>query len=107
MTREQKYKAQLQALGVYREIFDPEIHTLCEMERDHQRTRKAWKAAGSPIESKLYDALTQQRRDILAHRDALFLTPRALRKVRPMVGADDQEEKQPPTILGFVRDKYA
>lgn len=107
MTREQKYKAQLQAMGIYREAFDPEIHTLAEMERDHQRTRKAWKAEGSPIDSDLYSALTQQRRDLLAHRDALGLTPKALRRFRPLGGADDAEADKPPTILGFVRDKYA
>lgn len=109
MSREMTYKEQLKALGLYRSVFDPEIRMLADMERDHQRTRKAWIAAGRPVEGDLYAALTQQRRDILAHRDALGLTPKGFRRLRPLVGTDAADEKipDPPTILGFVRDKLA
>lgn len=87
MAKEQQYKQQLMELGVYSPAFDAEIHTLCILEREHSRTMKAWKAtaakgdAPSPTDP-LYDVITRQRRDILAHRDALGLTPKALQRLR-------------------------
>ena len=33
---------------------------------------------------KLYTVIQQQRRDILAHREALGLTPKAFKRLRPM-----------------------
>ena len=107
MTREQKYAQQLQALGIYNTAFDPEIHTLAIMERDHQRTLKAWRAEGSDVTSELYAVIERQRRDILTHRDSLGLTPKALRRLKGIntsegTGADPV----PGTILSLVRDKY-
>lgn len=81
-TREQKYRAQLKALGIYQPAFEPELAELCELERDRQRIRKDWKAEGSPADSKLLTLLLQMRRDILTHRDALGLTPKALRRLK-------------------------
>ena len=96
MTREQKYREQMKALGVYREAFEPEINMLAMMERELQRMVKAWKAAGSPItdetatgsptSNKTLDAITAMRRDILAHRDALGLTPKGLQRLRGKEG---------------------
>lgn len=107
MTREKKYAEQLQALGVYDPAFDPEIHTLAIMERDHQRTLKAWRAEGSDVTSELYAAIERQRRDILAHRTSLGLTPQGLRRLRGATFAaertPDEEEKH--TVLGFVLGK--
>ena len=37
MSREKDIAAQLTALGVYDPAFDPEIHTLCIMERELSR----------------------------------------------------------------------
>lgn len=82
MTREQTYKAQLIDLGIYHPSFEPEIHTLAMMEREHQRTLKRWKAAEATEDSELYPVIVQQRRDILAHRDALGLTPKGLRRLK-------------------------
>lgn len=82
MTREQKYTEQLQQLGIWQPAFAPAVRTLADMERDHQRTWKAWKDEGSLIDSPLYAAVVQQRRDILQHRDALGLTPRGLRRLK-------------------------
>lgn len=82
MTREQKYVEQLMALGIYQPAFDPEIHTLAIMEREHQRTLKRWHEAGDSTDSDLYPVIVQQRRDILSHRDALGLTPKALRRLK-------------------------
>ena len=81
-TREKVYTEQLMQLGIYQPAFDPEIHTLAIMERDHQRTLKAWRAEGSSVTSELYSVIVQQRRDLLTHRDALGLTPKALRRLK-------------------------
>lgn len=81
-TREKKYIEQLMQLGIYQPAFDPEIHTLAMMEREHQRILKTWKESGSAADSDLYPIIVQQRRDILAHRDALGLTPKALRRLK-------------------------
>ena len=109
MTREQKYTQQLKALGIYDPAFDPEIHTLAEMERDHQKARKAWKAAGSDLTSEIYPVLERQRRAILEHRDALGLTPRGLRRLRSsgFSKPDDDERDAQPTVLAMVASKYA
>ena len=81
-TRKQIYTAQLKDLGIWHPAFAPEVRTLADLERDHQRTKKAWRAGGSSPDSELYPVIERQRRDILAHRDALGLTPRGLRRLK-------------------------
>lgn len=87
MTKEQIYAEQMKALGIYEEAFEPEIHTLAIMERELTRALKAWKAA-SPgganpsILSPYFKEIVALRRDILAHRDALGLTPKALQRLK-------------------------
>ena len=44
MTKEQIYAEQMRDLGIYDKAFEPEIHTLAILEREHQRTMKEWKA---------------------------------------------------------------
>ena len=109
MTREQKYIEQLQDLGIYNPAFDPEIHTLAIMERDHQRTLKQWKSQGSDVTGEIYAVIERQRRDILAHRDSLGLTPRGLRRLRgaflPADTGEDEAEK--PTVLSAILKRYA
>jgi len=106
MTREQKYVQQLQALGVYNEAFQPEIHMLAEMERDLQRARKDWIAAGRSIDSDLYEAIERLRRDILSHRQALGLTPAGLRRVRGRaIEPPEEEDEKAPTVLDLVRKR--
>ncbi len=107
MTREQKYAQQLKAMGIYEEAFEPEIHTLTIMERDHQRTLKAWKAEGSDVTSEIYAAVERQRKDILAHREALGLTPRGLRRLRSAFAIPKENSPPPSNVLQIVRDKYA
>lgn len=117
MTREQKYAQQLRQLGIYQEAFDPEIHTLAIMERELQRLMKRWKAEGSPVtdvsangsptSNKTWDAITELRRDILAHRDALGLTPKALRRLKPAVGKnEDTPEEGAGTVLEVIRGRH-
>lgn len=120
MTREQKYAAQMQRLGIYDEVFDPEIHSLCIMERDLQRLTKRWKADGCQTVEKngrgpaatdrTFDAIMTLRRQVLSTKDALGLTPKALARLkgRPVAEDTTQEEELPKvTVLGFVQDKYA
>ena len=121
MTREQNYTAQMQRLGIYDEIFAPEIHALCIMERDLQRLTKRWKADGYQTVEKngrgpaatdrTFDAIMTLRRQILAMKDALGLTPKALARLkgRPTAEAEDPDEAKAPvvSILDQVRSKYA
>lgn len=85
--KEQQYIQQLKELGIYSPAFDAEIHQLCILERELSRARKQWKATAEPGQSPLltnpaYNVITQIQRDILSHRDALGLTPKALRRLK-------------------------
>lgn len=97
-TREQVYAEQLRALGVYQPAFEPEIKTLAELERDLQRAKKAWRETAppglrpSPLDPH-YAVITNLRREILAHRDALGLTPKALRRLRERGTGDAPDER--------------
>lgn len=111
MRKEDVYKKQLESLGIYDPAFDGAIHQLCILERELSRARKQW-AATSPngaapsLSHPLYAVITQLRRDILAHRDALGLTPKALKRI---VGELDfgreASNDESPTVLGFVLGK--
>ena len=116
MTREQKYIEQLKQMGIYQAAFDPEIHMLAIMERELQRLMKRWKAEGSPVtdvsangsptSNKTWDAITALRRDILAHRDALGLTPKGLHRLRPkMEGTDPAPQEGQKTVLTLLRER--
>lgn len=99
-TREQTYREQMKALGIYDEIFEPEITTLCQLEREHQRAKKAWSATALPAGSRPsfldphYAVIQRLRQEILTHREALGLTPKALRKLRgqPAEGPSPQDQ---------------
>lgn len=122
-TREQIYREQLQALGVYDPAFDPEIKTLAQLERRLSRAQKAWSATapagGKPsFLDPHYPVIVQLEDKILAHREALGLTPKALRKLKGAydtfrTGKQVQDEDQPDpepsnlTVLDLVREKYA
>ena len=115
VTREQKYREQLQEIGIYREAFDPEIHMLAMMERELQRMVKLWKAQGSPVtdygasgavtSNKTLDAINSMRRDILAHRDALGLTPKGLHRLKKNSAEEPAERGEGQTVLELVRSK--
>lgn len=115
MTREQRYKEQMLELGIWQEAFAPEVHTLAMMERELQRMVRAWKDAGSPVvdyndkdvavSNKTLDAIGAHRRDILARKEALGLTPRALRRLRRDVGESPQEPRE--NVLTLLRGKRA
>ena len=98
MTKEQIYAQQLKTLGIYDPAFVPEIKTLAQLERDETRARKAWSATAPPggkpsLLDPHFAVIVGLRREILAHREALGLTPKALKKLRGQgpAGPSDQE----------------
>lgn len=98
-TKEQVYREQMQALGIYEEIFEPEIRTLCRVERELTRAEKAWSKTappgGKPSFLDDHFAIVRSLRDeVLKHRDALGLTPKALRRITGVGGADAPETKE-------------
>ena len=119
MTREQIYREQLQALGIYDPAFDPEIKTLAILERRKTRAEKAWSRTAPPggkpsFLDPHYQIIVQLEDKILAHREALGLTPKALRKLKGAyyetvrVGAQAEDpEPENVTVLDLVREKYA
>lgn len=99
MTKEQIYAQQLKTLGIYDPAFEPEIKALAQLERDETRARKAWSATAPPggkpsLLDPHFAVIVGLRREILAHREALGLTPKALKKLRGgsgTAGPSDQE----------------
>lgn len=86
-TREQIYREQLKALGIYEEAFEPLITDLAQMDRRWTRARKEWTATAPPggkpsFSDPTYAVLTQIERDRRALREVMGLTPKALRKLR-------------------------
>lgn len=122
-TREQTYRQQLQALGIYDPAFDPEISTLAKLERRKTRAEKAWSATAPPggkpsFLDPHYQVIVQLEDKILAHRETLGLTPKALRRLKGVYdsfrnGKQVQDEDPPEpassnlTVLDLVREKYA
>ena len=97
-TKEQIYREQMQALGIYEEIFEPEIKTLARVEREYTRAEKAWSATAAPggkpsFLDPHYAIIKRLRAEILQHREALGLTPKALRKLTGAAGVEAPEQK--------------
>ncbi len=93
MTREQIYKEQLQALGIYDPAFDPEIKTLAQLERRMTRAQKEWSATAPPggkpsFLDPHYPIIVQLEDKILTHREALGLTPKSLRRLVGISGSE-------------------
>lgn len=91
MSKETEYRARMEALGIWDDAFAGAVHDLCMMERDQAKTRTAWRAAIKAEEYEAAEALSEllmsQDRAIQAHRDALCLTPKALRRLQADFGA--------------------
>ena len=98
MTREQIYKEQLQELGIYNPAFDPEIKTLAQLERRLTRVQKAWSETAPPggkpsFLNDHYPIIVQLEDKILAHREALGLTPKSLRRLIGAAGSDTPQQQ--------------
>lgn len=98
MTKEKVYREQMEALGIYEEIFEPEIRTLCRIEREYTRAQKAWSATAPPggkpsFLDDHFPVIQKLRAEILQHREALGLTPKSLRKLTGLNLNDAPEQK--------------
>lgn len=98
MTKEQIYRQQLTELGLWEDAFAPEVSTLAQLERELTRAKKEWSKTAPPGEKPsmldpLFAVIIGLRKEILAHREALGLTPKALRKLRgaPPPGPTEQD----------------
>ena len=98
-TKEQIYTSQMIELGIYEKAFDPEIRMLARLERELTRAQKEWSrtaiGGGAPsFTEPIYPTIQRLRQEILQHREALGLTPKALRKLRgqPAEGPSQQEQ---------------
>ncbi len=91
-TKEQVYREQLQALGIYHEILEPEIKTLARVEREYTRAQKAWSATASPPGSAPsfldphYAIVQKLRAETLQHRESLMNTAKTLVKLTGAAG---------------------
>lgn len=113
-SKEAKYKRSLSELGIYHPAMDGLIHDLAVLERECARTRKAWKATAAPGKAPsaldpYYAMIRQQQRDILALRNALGLTPQALRRIKGAGTENNKPAETSPrlTVLQNVLEKRA
>lgn len=99
MTKEQIYREQMKALGVYHEIHEPEIKTLAKIERQITRAEKAWSATASPAGSAPsfldphFAIIQKLRSEALQHREALGITVKALAKLTGGAGSGETDQK--------------
>ena len=99
VTKEQVYQQQMEELGIWREIFLPELRTLCRCERELTRAEKAWSNTAPPggkpsFLDDHYPVIEKLRNEILQHRQALGLTPQSFRKLTGVnAGGDTPEQK--------------
>ena len=98
MAREDVYIAQLQELGVWNEAFRPMVKDLAKAERRRTRAEKEWAATvpkgGKPsFTHPLYQACVQLDRTVMEYREALGLTPKALKKLRGQGPAGPSEQE--------------
>lgn len=121
MTKEQIYRQQMTELGIYEPIFEPEIRTLARIERELTRAMKAWSDTAPPngkpsFLDDHYPVIQRLRAEALQHREALGLTPKALKKLVGAAGTDAPQQKDLITakldqiaakVSGYAADSYA
>ena len=96
MGREAMIRADMESVGIYSPIFDGTIRQLAKTERELSRAEKTWRANGGQMVEELvnktgaaytakdphYAVVDQLRKDVLALRTQLGLTPASLRKAQ-------------------------
>ena len=107
MGREAMIKAVMEAVGTYSPIFDKAIKSLAKQERELAKAEKVWRDNGGKMVAELvnktgatytakdphYAVVDQLRKDILAQRAQLGLTPKSLKAMKAKladVGAPKQ-----------------
>ena len=112
MTKEEKYRDLMISLGTWNVAFEPVVHSLCILERETGRVRAEWKKTAAPGKAPSaldphYAVIRANEKEINALREALVLTPRALRRMKGTGTSEGtNEDPLPGTILSIVRDKY-
>ena len=96
-SKEQVYEKQLRELGIWEEAFAPLVKDLSQAERQRTRAQKEWSEKAKreaeeegrdPVKAKpsfsdeLWAVICDLDKKILAYREALGLTPKALRRLR-------------------------
>ena len=121
MGREAMIKADMEAVGTYSPIFDKAIHELAKQERELSRAEKAWKAAGGKMVAELvnktgatytakdpnYAVVDQLRKDILAQRAQLGLTPKSLKAMKAKLANPEVERRSKLEELIDAAKEYA
>lgn len=96
MGREAMIKADMEAVGTYSPIFDKAIKSLAKQERELAKAEKVWRDNGGKMVAELvnktgatytakdphYAVVDQLRKDILAQRAQLGLTPKSLKSMK-------------------------
>ena len=96
MGREAMIKADMEAVGTYSPIFDKAIKSLAKQERELAKAEKVWRNNGGKMVAELvnktgatytakdphYAVVDQLRKDILAQRTQLGLTPKSLKAMK-------------------------
>lgn len=96
MGREAMIKADMEAVGTYSPIFDKAIKSLAKQERELAKAEKVWRDNGGKMVAELvnktgatytakdphYAVVDQLRKDILAQRAQLGLTPKSLKAMK-------------------------
>lgn len=121
MGREAMIRADMEAAGLYSPMFDPTIRQLAKSERELSRAEKAWKAAGGQMVAELvnktggkytakdphYAVVDQLRKDVLALRSQLGLTPSSFARAKKKRDAFAASAKSPIEELLEAADAYA
>lgn len=114
-SKEDVYKAQLIELGIYEPAYNSAIKELCMIERELSRARKQLKAKHTGPDKKLddyayftdplYGVVKQLYASALAYKDALGLTPKALKKLKGKTDTGRQAPMQTETPLSLLVNK--
>ena len=107
MGREAMIKADMEAVGTYNPIFDTTIKQLAKLERELPKAERAWRAAGGSMvieqvnkagatytaKDPHYAVVDQLRKDILALKNQLGLTPKSLKRVQEQMAAKPETKQ--------------
>lgn len=121
MGREAMIRADMEAVGIYNEIFEPSIRQLAKLERELAKAEKAWRAAGGQMVAELvnktggrytakdpnYSVVDQLRSNIQALRNQLGLTPTSLKRAKQKAAAQAKNEKSAIEDLLDLAHDYA
>jgi len=113
MKAEDKYRAEMERLGIWDDAFLPTVHDMCMLEREIRRCRAAWKETAedgknpSPLDEH-YTLLRQLSKELQGYRETLGLTPKGLRRLRAGAIAQEPEQKDVRlTVLDEIRKRKA